>query len=70
MPVLADEKADPEKGTGAVMCCTFGDVTDVDWWREHKLPLIGIIEPDGRLNEYGGPYAGLSVTEARDRIIA
>lgn len=32
VPLLADPKADPEKGTGAVMCCTFGDVTDVEWW--------------------------------------
>ena len=37
--VLADHRANPEKGTGAVMCCTFGDVTDVAWWREHNLPL-------------------------------
>ena len=39
VPVLADHRANPEKGTGAVMCCTFGDVTDVAWWREHNLPL-------------------------------
>jgi valyl-tRNA synthetase len=70
VPILADEKADPAKGTGAVMCCTFGDVTDIDWWREHKLPLIGVIERDGRLNNQAGPYAGLRVDEARERIIA
>src|SRR5688500_12520270 len=39
VPVLADHRANPEKGTGAVMCCTFGDVTDIAWWREHSLPL-------------------------------
>lgn len=70
VPILADPKADPAKGTGAVMCCTFGDVTDIDWWREHKLPLIGVIERDGRLNSQAGPYAGLTVAEARERIIA
>src|SRR5215469_3441353 len=39
VPVLADVRADPEKGTGAVMCCTFGDVTDVEWWYRYNLPL-------------------------------
>src|SRR5215467_3582266 len=39
VPVLADIKADPEKGTGVVMCSTFGDVTDVEWWYKYNLPL-------------------------------
>jgi len=69
VPILADEKADPTKGTGAVMCCTFGDVTDIEWWRGHRLPLISVIEPDGRLNDRTGDYAGLKVVEARTRII-
>ena len=50
VPILADDKADPEKGTGVVMCCTFGDVTDVQWWRDHKLPLRIILDKTGRLN--------------------
>lgn len=37
LPVLAHEAAEPEKGTGLVMCCTFGDLTDVSWWRELQL---------------------------------
>ena len=49
VPVLADPRADPEKGTGAVMVCTFGDVTDVHWRRDHKLPLRQILAPNGRL---------------------
>jgi len=69
VPVLADERADPEKGTGAVMCCTFGDVTDVAWWREYKLPLRIAITPDGHLNSLAGPYAGLAIKEARARVI-
>jgi valyl-tRNA synthetase len=69
VPILADEKADPTKGSGAVMCCTFGDVTDIEWQRKHKLPLIGIIERDGRLNDLAGAYTGLTVIEARQRII-
>jgi valyl-tRNA synthetase len=70
VPVLADPAADPEKGTGAVMCCTFGDVTDIDWWYTHHLPLRVIIGRDGRLNEAAGEYAGLAAPEARHRIAA
>jgi valyl-tRNA synthetase len=49
VPIIPDEKADPEKGTGVVMCCTFGDQTDVDWWREHNLPLRQVIARNGHL---------------------
>jgi valyl-tRNA synthetase len=70
VPLLADSKADPEKGTGAVMCCTFGDVTDVEWWYTHKLPLKVIIGPDGRMTGAAGEFAGLSTKEARTRIVA
>lgn len=49
VPIIPDEKADPEKGTGVVMCCTFGDQTDVDWWREHKLPIRQVIGRNGHL---------------------
>ncbi|MBI3440944.1 MAG: valine--tRNA ligase [Proteobacteria bacterium] len=48
VPVIADEKVDPEKGTGAVMCCTFGDVTDIEWWKTYKLPTRVIIDRLGR----------------------
>ncbi len=41
--------ADPEKGTGILMVCTFGDATDVQWWREEQLPLRQVIGTDGRL---------------------
>ena len=41
--------ADPDKGTGLAMICTFGDVTDVTWWRELALPVRSIIQPDGTL---------------------
>jgi valyl-tRNA synthetase len=49
VPVFATELADPEKGTGILMVCTFGDATDVFWWREQRLPLRQILGPDGRL---------------------
>jgi valyl-tRNA synthetase len=70
VPILADAAVDPTKGSGAVMCCTFGDTTDVQWWREHQLPLIPLITRQGRLSEHGGPYAGLTLAEARKRILA
>ena len=49
VPILGDPKADPEKGTGIVMVCTFGDQTDVEWWRNYNLPLRQIIGRDGCL---------------------
>ena len=69
VPILGDPKADPEKGTGIVMCCTFGDTTDIKWWREHKLPLISIIDRTGRLHEAGGILSDMTVKQARKRII-
>jgi valyl-tRNA synthetase len=70
VPILADAAVDPNKGSGAVMCCTFGDTTDVAWWRAHDLPLITLITRQGHLSAAGGPYADLSLAEARKRIIA
>ena len=69
VPVLADAQVDREKGTGVVMCCTFGDVTDVAWQRAYRLPLRIVITRDGRLNELAGPYAGLRIKQARTRIL-
>ena len=69
VPVLSDPAADPDKGTGAVMCCTFGDVTDIAWWREHQLPLIEGISRSGHLTDAAGPYAGLPLSEGRQAII-
>src|SRR5712692_10346945 len=69
VPILADELADPARGSGAVMCCTFGDSTDVRWWRLHQLPLRSAVGRDGRMTALAGPYAGLSIAEARKRIL-
>jgi valyl-tRNA synthetase len=49
LPVLAHQAAEPDKGTGIAMCCTFGDLTDVTWWRELRLPARVIIGRDGRV---------------------
>lgn len=49
VPIFPSELADPEKGTGILMVCTFGDATDITWWREQGLALRPIIGRDGRL---------------------
>ncbi len=49
VPMVAHTLADPEKGTGAAMVCTFGDTTDVTWWRELNLPVRAIVDRGGRL---------------------
>jgi valyl-tRNA synthetase len=49
VPIFASERVDPEKGTGILMVCTFGDSSDVEWWRELKLDLRQVMGPDGRL---------------------
>jgi valyl-tRNA synthetase len=70
VPVLADLAADPLKGTGAVMCCTFGDQTDVAWWYSHKLPLVETIDANGKMLPAAGAISGLNVEAARQRIKA
>ncbi len=70
VPILADELADPARGSGAVMCCTFGDSTDVRWWRLHQLPLRKAIDHTGHMTALAGPYEGLSTVQARQRILA
>ena len=57
VPVLAHPLAEPDKGTGIAMICTFGDLTDVIWWRELRLPVRGVIQPNGTLGPvtWGAP---------------
>jgi valyl-tRNA synthetase len=49
VPVLSDERVVQDKGTGVVMICTFGDSTDVEWWKKFSLPLKQIITPSGHM---------------------
>jgi len=78
VPVKAHELADPEKGTGIAMICTFGDTTDVTWWRELDLPVRAVVDRSGRLvadapdGVDGAAYAevaGRTVNQARSRIV-
>jgi valyl-tRNA synthetase len=58
VPVLAHRLADPAKGTGLAMVCTFGDTTDVTWWRDLRLDTRPVIGKDGRLLD--GPLPWLA----------
>ena len=57
VPVMTHAQVEREKGTGLVMVCTFGDLTDVTWWRELGLPVRAVLGTDGRLLEipWGAP---------------
>ncbi|MBT6995382.1 valine--tRNA ligase [Candidatus Woesearchaeota archaeon] len=69
VPIMEDEKVDLEKGTGIVMCCTFGDQTDMEWQKKYKLPIKEAISKDGKLTKISGKYEGLKVEVARKKII-
>ena len=64
VPVLAHPLADPEKGSGIAMICTFGDITDVTWWRELKLPVRAVIQPNGTLGPVSWGSAGWESADA------
>ena len=80
IPVLAHRDAEPGKGAGIAMCCTFGDLTDVTWWRELNLPTRTVIGRDGRFARETPewvtntePYeqlAGKTVFSAREATVA
>ena len=70
VPVLEDDKVDLEKGSGAVMCCTFGDLTDLEWYKKYNLGFTEAIRTDGTMSEACGKYAGMPVLQARKAIIA
>ena len=68
VPILPDEDVDQEKGTGLVMCCTFGDIQDIEWWRKHKLNTVESIDLYGKMKN-AGFLDGLKIKEARELII-
>lgn len=83
VPVVAHELAQPDKGTGIAMICTFGDTTDVTWWRELDLPVRTVIQrdgkfaaetpdwiPEGAATEAYQRLAGLRSKNAQDEIAA
>jgi valyl-tRNA synthetase len=79
VPLLTHQLADPGKGTGLAMICTFGDTTDVTWWRELRLPVRSVVTRDGRIQATPPPgvpdgpawaeLAGRTTAAARRRIV-
>jgi valyl-tRNA synthetase len=79
VPVLPHRLAEPDKGTGIAMICTFGDITDVTWWRELDLPTRSIIQRNGRIADNPPPgvpdgdawraLAGRTVKQAQKAIV-
>lgn len=69
VPIYADESVQIDKGSGLVMCCTFGDTTDVAWYKKFNLPYKQSIGFDGKFVPGTGILEGLKVTDARARII-
>ena len=68
IPIIADDHADPEKGTGAVKITPAHDFNDFEVGKRHNLPMINILNPDATLNE-NTPFAGMSTQEARAKTI-
>jgi valyl-tRNA synthetase len=69
VPIIEDERVDLETGSGVVMCCTFGDQTDIEWYQAHDLPLRIAIDESATMTDVAGPYEGLSTDEAREAIV-
>lgn len=69
IPILTDEKVSLDKGTGVVMCATFGDTTDAEWYEKHKLPYRKVIEGSGKISNEVPFIGGLNASNARERII-
>jgi valyl-tRNA synthetase len=67
--IISDVDVDPSFGTGVVMICTYGDKEDVKTVIKHKLPVIGMLDENGKVNENGGRYAGLGIFEAKRAIV-
>jgi valyl-tRNA synthetase len=71
IPIIADGLlVDPKLGTGAVKVTPAHDPNDYACGQRHNLPMINILNPDGTINANGGPYAGLTIKEARERVVA
>lgn len=69
VPIMGDERVAIDKGTGIVMCCTFGDQTDIEWWKKYNLPLKYIFTNDGKIIDSVPNYSGLKIKEARKQIV-
>ena len=69
VPIIEDDRVDLETGSGLVMCCTFGDQTDIEWYQAHDLDLRIAIDESGTMTDVADEYEGLTTHEAREAII-
>ena len=69
IPIIADPFIDPAFGSGAVKITPAHDFNDYEMGHRHRLPMINVMTPDGKINEQGGKFAGLTVEEAREEIV-
>jgi len=69
VPIIEHPLAEIEKGTGLVMMCSVGDLSDIRFFREQNITPVIAVEQDGRMNEHAGLLKGLKVKEAREKII-
>ena len=69
VPLLADKSVNPEKGTGLMMVCTWGDAEDVEKWHKYHLETRVIFTEYGKLNDLGGKFKGMKIKEARKAIL-
>ena len=69
VPVLADELVSMDKGSGVVMCCTFGDTVDKEWQRKHNLTIKKCFTDYGTMTDLAGEFKGLKIIDARKSII-
>ena len=67
--ILADEKVASDKGSGVVMCCTFGDTTDIEWWEKYGLDLRIVLDDKGHMNGKAGFLEGMYWKKARKAIV-
>ena len=70
VPVIADERVEVDFGSGALKITPGHDQTDFDIGRDHGLPTLTVIGPDGRMTEEAGELAGLTQEEADERVLA
>ncbi|MEK6859040.1 MAG: valine--tRNA ligase [Nanoarchaeota archaeon] len=69
VPIMEDVRVSPDKGTGIVMCCTFGDQTDMEWQKAYNLPIKMAITEEGRMSNLADAYAGMKIKEARKKML-
>jgi len=69
VPIIADEKVAIDKGTGVVMCCTFGNQTDMEWQKEYNLPIKKVMQSDGTISPAVAIIGGMKTLDARMKIV-